>query len=41
MNADKFEKEFYQHQKLDKEDAKQPEAEQPEAATGDVAKVIE
>ncbi len=41
LNADRFEKEFYQHQKLDKEDAKQPEAEQPEAATGDVAKVIE
>lgn len=41
LNADRFEKEFYQQQKLDKEDAKQPEVEQPEAATGDVAKVLE
>lgn len=40
LNADKFEKVFYQHQTAEAE-AKQPEVEQPEAATSDVAKVIE
>ena len=41
LNADKFEKVFYQHQKPVEKETVQPEIAQPAAATNDVAKVLE
>ena len=41
LNADKFEKVFYQHQKPVEKETVQPEIVQPAAATNDVAKVLE
>ena len=41
LNADKFEKVFYQHQKPVEKETVQQEIVQPAAATNDVAKVLE